>query len=303
MNSSDTTVGPKKLEQPPLVPAFLLNDLSLGCPFCNAPTLEDISKHKNICRKYQEISALFSSDEVEGDSTTKKRGCPITEPDEDESSDDDKENFQPTTNSSRSPPKKSTKRITVVAVASPSVIGPDDPPYLYVPGVGKGSPVNTFLGGCRVCGVTACRTANSTIFDHKMDYDDKLSVEYDPDGTIMSRLPLSSYYRCATLEEKQQEGVVVRDAIDCLAHSNEMFCSHKYMGDPAFEAKLREYYRRRLPVTAVDKFWIPLRLASKRVMAYHRMEGIRAIRNKVLGEYPNYASSQLAGFGSNRLSK
>ena len=167
MNSPNTTVLAKKTEQPRLVPAFLLNDLSLGSPFCKSPTLGDISEHKKTCRKYQEVSALFESREVEGDSTTKKRGCPITEPEEDESShsDEDKENSPPTNAASCPRPRKLTRRMPAVVATSPGRIGRDDPPYLYVPGVGKGSPINTLLGGCAVCGVTSCKSANFSIFD------------------------------------------------------------------------------------------------------------------------------------------
>lgn len=69
----------------------------------------------------------------------------------------------------------------MVVLAPPGVsIGRDDRPYLYVPGTGEGSPVNTLLGGYQVCGVTSCRSANFNIFDLlKMDYDDKLAWEYD----------------------------------------------------------------------------------------------------------------------------
>ena len=166
----------------------------------------------------------------------------------------------------------------------PPVTRPGDPPCLYVPDVGNGSPVHALLGGCLCCGKYSCEFNHATGFDILgADLDDR-KPEHDPDGTPMDAVPLSFYYKCKTVEEKKEEGMVVREAIYSLLSSDAMFCNHKFMGDPTFEAKLREYWCTKLPEAKVKKYWIPLRIGFKRLLAFHRLECIHAIRDKVLGE-------------------
>ena len=298
-----TTVGSKmsdnapkaKILKPAVVPAFLLNDPSLGCPFCgSAGIVDNLWKHKQECGKYQELCSLFAGREVEGDSTTKKRECPITEQDDDsdtssctsiERQTEDKENVVSSV-SSPTRKKRLTKHIPVATVRSVEDLNIDGPPFLHIPGVGKGSPPDLLLGGCRCCGKHMCKFNNFTVFDLGAEghYFYSTEGEYDPDGTPMSDLPLRHFYlRNDPTVNNKEMGMAVRDAVHCLLNADEMFWNHKFMGHPAFEMKLRTYFSAHLSECLVGKYWIPLRLTSKLVLAFHRMSSIDAIRERVIG--------------------
>ena len=288
MSAANDTALQEAGDKPKVVPAFLLNDPSLGCPFCGAiNVLDSLSEHKKQCSKYQEMhNHFFSNREVEGDSSTKKRGCPIiTEMDDTSGSSasgaEDKENELHFCFSPRK--KKLTKPIPVARVRTPQDVNPTGTPFLHVPDVGKGSAPDLLLGGwCPCCGKYQCKFLKFTIFDLVPDWDNNFS-DYDPDGTLLSDSPLHHYCKCDMTSDQRELGMAVRRAVYCLVQSSEMFSNHKFIGDPAFEAKLRQYFSVHLSHPLVQKYWIPLRIASKVVVRFQRMASVDAIRDKVLG--------------------
>ena len=263
------------------------------CPFCSGDAFEDLSEHKKTCSEYQQLLALLPVGQATKQSASgeKKRVCPIQEIDGGSDEEDgDKENSGLAATSS-DPPEKLTKRVSasVQNAKTPRPFGARElastPPYLFVPGVGRHSPPATIFDGCFCCGNANCRYTNFTISDLRADCDDKLEEHDTRDPLNLHVNGLQSRYQCFTKDELTLEGTIVRQAVLALLASEDVFSHHKYVGSKGFDEKLRSYYMQRLPhqVPVINKYSVPLRLATKATLTFLRLECIECIREKFIG--------------------